>query len=48
MKCDYCVHAADCMNFFCSEETHYKDFEEVPPQSWQIEQITVPYNVICE
>ena len=46
MKCDTCIHALDCMNFCCDETTHYKDYEEQPAQPWQIEDISVPFNVI--
>lgn len=48
MKCDSCIHAYDCMHFFCNEETRYKDYKEAPPQEWQIEKMTVQYNVICD
>lgn len=46
MKCDTCTHAADCMNFFCNDDTSYKDYESRPCEAWQIEDIRVPYNVI--
>lgn len=46
MKCDNCEFAFTCMNFFCNDETGYKDYKPLPPQEWQIEEITVPYNVI--
>lgn len=48
MKCDTCTNKFDCMNFFCDESTHYKDYEQEPPQDWQIENIRVPFNVIIQ
>jgi hypothetical protein len=46
-KCENCKHYLDCMNFFCCEETNYQDFTPWDyTQSWQIEDISIPFTVI--
>lgn len=45
-KCENCAHYYDCMFFYCKQY----DYENFVPydyvQTWQIEQITVPFAVI--
>ena len=46
-SCENCKYRFECMNFFCGADNDYEDFTPWDfTQKWQIESITVPFQVI--